>query len=140
MKFMVESFEILEHQADVRIFAKGSDYEKLFRAALQGLCEVILHEPQKDKQHSVVKQIIVESHDITSLLIDFLSEVLSLSHQDKVLFCEVNFEKLTDSFLNAEIKGYKVDGFDEDVKAVTYHEAEVSFSEGVYSTVIVLDI
>lgn len=137
---MICEFEILPHQADVRILAKGSDYEKLFRAALQGLCEIIFHESQKDKPPSNTKQIIVESNDNTTLLIDFLSEVLSLSHQNKVLFCEVNFEKLTECYLKAEISGYEVDGFDEDVKAVTYHEANVVFVNGVYQTVIVLDI
>ncbi|MFH1050101.1 MAG: archease [bacterium] len=136
---MLSEFEILEHQADVRILAKGSDYEKLFRAALNGLCKVMLHD-DKVCQPLVTKQITVESVDNTGLLIDFLSEVLSLSHQNKVLFCEVKIENLTECYLKAEIKGYKVEGFNEDVKAVTYHEAEVVFVDGVYQTVIVLDI
>ncbi len=136
---MISEYEILAHQADVRILAKGSDYEKLLRAALNGLCKIMLHDG-KVRQPLITKQITVESTDITGLLVDFLSEVLSLSHQNKVLFCEVKFEKLTECYLKAEIRGYRVDGFDDDVKAVTYHEAEVSFSEEVYRTIIVLDI
>ncbi|ROL60650.1 archease [Bacteroidetes/Chlorobi group bacterium ChocPot_Mid] len=136
---MIEKFKILPHQADVRILAQGSNKENLFRAALKGLCKVMLQD-KEIKQPSIIKQITVKSTDLTGLLIDFLSEVLSLSHQYKVLFCEVNFEKLTESYLKAEIKGIEVQGFDEDVKAVTYHEANVVLIDGVFQTVIVLDI
>lgn len=136
---MVEQYLILPHQADLRLSVQGSNTENLFRAALNGLCKVMLQE-ENCKQPSITKQITVESTDLTGLLIDFLSEVLSLSHQHKVLFCEVNFEKLTESYLKAEIRGIEVERFDEDVKAVTYHEADVVFIDGVYQCVIVLDI
>jgi len=136
---MVERFEILPHQADVRILVQGSSKENLFRAAINGLCKIMLHDDETH-QITISKQITVESTDITGLLIDFLSEVLSLSHQYKVLFCEVKFEKLTECYLKAEVNGFKINGFDEDVKAVTYHEADVIYVDNVYQSVIVLDI
>ena len=138
---MTKSFELLEHIADVRILAKGSDFNNLFSAALSGLCEVIIPGWQmRAKELIIFKKLKIESVDITSLLIDFLSEVLSLSHQDKCLFCEVKFEHLAESSLEAEIRGFEVEKFEEDVKAVTYHEAEVVSIDGVYQTMIVLDI
>lgn len=138
---MIQEFEFLEHSADVRIVAKGSNNENLFTAALAGLCEVILPNWRNDTRDITISQYLkVKSVDITALLIDFLSEVLSLSHQNKCLFCEVKFKHLNESSLEAEIRGFEVDKFEEDVKAVTYHEAEVIFKDYVYQTVIVLDI
>jgi SHS2 domain-containing protein len=135
------SFEILEHQADVRILAKGSNQASLYESALKGLCEVILPGSLNyDVSKNFKREIEIESVDITTLLIDFLSEVLFLSHQNKALFCRVNFLSLTESYLEAEIFGFKIDKFDEDVKAVTYHEADVVFTKGYFQTVIVLDI
>lgn len=135
------SYKILPHQADVRILARGSDQASLYKSALKGLCEVILPGSlNSDVSKSFKREIEIESVDVTTLLIDFLSEVLSLSHRNKVLFCKVNFLKLTESYLKAEIFGFIVDKFEEDVKAVTYHEAEVIFRDGFFQTVIVLDI
>ncbi|MFC2130809.1 archease [Bacteroidota bacterium] len=136
------SFRFIPHQADVRILVKGNTYKDIFASALNGLCEVILPEWGKVYEKLNIKEIIeVESIDITALLIDFLSDILSLMHQNKALFCKVQFEQLSETYLIAEVSGFEVSGFDEDVKAVTYHEADVKLNEnGLYETVIVLDI
>ena len=41
---MISEFKILEHQADVRILAKGDNFVSLFKAALNGLCKIMLHD------------------------------------------------------------------------------------------------
>ena len=106
------------------------------------MCEVILPEWRKSPAKlNIKREIEIESIDITALLIDFLSELLSLMHQNKVLFCKVQFEQLSETYLKAEVSGFEVSGFDEDVKAVTYHEADIKLNEdGEYETAIVLDI
>ena len=137
-----QGFEILEHTADLRIKAWGKTKEELFKNALRGMAYVQKEEARIKKQESrITKKVQVKSTDMTALLIDFLSEVLTQSQINRVVFFDANFKAFSDTSLEAEIEGIKVDEFDEDIKAVTYHEAEVKQNpEGVYETKIVFDI
>ena len=79
--------------------------------------------------------------DSTCLLIDFLSEVLSVSYTQKAIFCEVVFLDFTPHHTIAEIRGKKTQGFDEEIKAVTYHEADVRKNKrDQWATLIIFDI
>ena len=136
----MKKFELLSHTADVRIHALGDSPEELFRAALEGLCEVIIPAHKKRKT-TYSKEIAIDSPDVTALLIDFLSDALSIMHSGKVMLPEVEFKALDEMYLRAELSGFEVDEFHEDVKAVTYHEANiVENPEGVFETIVVLDI
>jgi SHS2 domain-containing protein len=42
--------------------------------------------------------------------------------------------------LDAELEGHPVVRFGEDVKAVTYHEADVQERNGLWSTTLVFDV
>lgn len=143
----MRSFELLSHTADLRLKASGDSLEELFHAALQGMAKIIKDDfcqnygSQIKNYEKVEKKISISATDRTTLLIDFLSEVLTVSQTEKVVFCDVNFEKLTEMELAAKVKGTKVDEFDEDIKAVTYHEAEVKKNKnGQWETIIILDI
>lgn len=138
----MKAFKLLSHTADVRLQVKASTLEELFSIALAGMNELIKKEACQDKNDfTIEKKITLSSVDTTALLIDFLSEVLSLSHKEGAVFCRVAFTELNNESLRAIIKGKQVDSFDEDVKAVTYHEAEVKKNkQGNWETVIVFDV
>lgn len=131
--------KILEHTADVRLWVEAGSLEDLFGAALEGMSRLI-------KEHtgdgaSIKLQFEIESPDKTSLLIDFLSEILTQSHNNKAVFTKVEFSAFTETKLTATISGIKTDGFDDDIKAVTYHEAEIKKNiNGNFETMIVFDI
>lgn len=137
-----QGFEILEHTADLRIKVWGKTKEELFKNALRGMTHVQKPESRiKNHKSRIVKTIAIESADLTALLIDFLSEALTQSQINRAVFYNVKFLKFSDTSLEAKIEGIEVDEFDEDIKAVTYHEAEVKQNpEGVYETKIVFDI
>jgi SHS2 domain-containing protein len=134
------SYELKPHQADVRIFVKAETLEQLFTDALSGLSKVVYHKEIDIQKLSENQEIEIESIDSTVLLIDFLSEILSLMHQNKTVFCNVEFEQLTESYLKCKVRGFKINGFDEDVKGVTYHEADIQKIDDILQTFIVLDI
>lgn len=134
--------KILSHTADVRIKVTSETLPDLFRTSLQGLNQLLKpnYNPQKFKQ-TISESIDLESSDRTSLLIDFLSEVLTLSQIHKALFFDVEIKKMSDCKLSAILSGTKIEIFDEDVKAVTYHEADVMVNEnGDWETTIIFDI
>ena len=140
----VRSHHFLPHVADVRLKAEGDSLEELFTAALEGMNNLIKTSScpaKKEDDQQLKEKIEISSVDATSLLIDFLSEVLTYSQVNKAIYCRVKFEKLTNNFLSATIFGNRVDTFDEDIKAVTYHEAEIKKDEkGIFSTIIIFDI
>jgi SHS2 domain-containing protein len=137
------AFQFLPHTADVRLNVTGKTPEEIFRSALQGMGYLLKKGFCKQQEGLFFSQekIMVKATDRTSLLIDFLSETLTLSHINKVVYCEASFHKLSDTDLSATIKGNKVHYFDEDIKAVTYHEAEIKLNEtGQLETMIIFDI
>ncbi|NDL68024.1 archease [Anaerotalea alkaliphila] len=138
----MQRYRYLEHTADVRMLVEGSELPSLFSAALEGLNGILRKDsgtlPRQPEEEARVE---LEAVDETALLVDFLSEVLALSSIRRAVFFQVEFSTLDGRSLYATLHGKRVDGFDEEVKAVTYHEAEVKLTgEGDYRTVIVFDI
>lgn len=146
-----QKFEILEHTADLRLRVFGSSPKKLFENALYAMAYV----QKKDiveqsavgkllgriKRRQISEDLVVESMDYNTLLIDFLNEVLSLSDAQNAVFFKVKFSKFSETGIEAKVYGVKVDDFDEDIKAVTYHEVDVKkLGSGRWETLLVFDI
>jgi SHS2 domain-containing protein len=138
----MKKYRLLSHTADVRLYIEGSDLEELFFAAIDGMNEIIKKGAcQEERLLSVKKEIAISAMDATVLLIDFMSEVLTLTHEERAIFCKVKFSELGKQSLNAVLEGCQQDEFDVDVKAATYHEADVKKNErGNWETVVIFDI
>lgn len=131
-------YEILPHTADVRLRAVGETLEDLFEQAVLGMAQILKHNANLAKiDANIAKKIILSAPNSTILLIDFLSGVLTASYEEKAVFLKVKFSKILETELEAEIFGPRADGFDEDIKAVTYHEAKIiKTKDGLEATVI----
>lgn len=137
----MRKYELLPHTADTRLYVEADTLEELFKGALNGLADIMKKGSCDIKVETKSKVIKIDSLDLTSLLIDFLSEVLQYSQEEGSVYCRVKILKIENNSLEAEIYGREADGFDEDVKAVTYHEAEIKKNErGNWEVVIVFDI
>jgi SHS2 domain-containing protein len=137
----MKSYKHLPHTADTRLYVEADSIEELFRGALKGMTDIIKKNACGSKVETERRTIEVKSVDQTSLLIDFLSEILSYSHEEGNIYCRVKFLKLSEKKLTADIFGRSADGFDEDIKAVTYHEAEIKKNgKGNWEVTIVFDI
>jgi SHS2 domain-containing protein len=137
----MRSHKILGHTADVRLLVEGSSMKEIFTAALEGMAEIAAGKGLADAGGKTIRKIEVSSANETLLLIDFLSEILTLSQIGKVIFTAVQFRELTAKTVKADLTGAKVKNFKEDIKAVTYHEAKIKKNaRGNYETIIVFDI
>ncbi len=136
----MKHYKIIAHIADIRLLAEGTTHAELFNAALEGMSHIITTQhgkPPYASHHSFN----ITSTDTTTLLIDFLSYVLTQTHLTKTVFWTADFKELTATSLQTTIHGNKATMFEEDIKAVTYHEANVVINEhGNYQTMIVFDI
>lgn len=147
---MIQDFEILPHTADFRLKVYGATKEDLFRNALSGMFQAIKPKaadcryidnrlvcPDLPARHLVK----IRSDNINSLLVDFLSETLYLSDVKDEAYLDAAILKLTDTELEARIKGVKIQGFEAvEIKAVTYHELDIKRVGDYFETVIVFDI
>jgi len=134
--------EFLPHTADVEMRVEGSSMEELFVAAIRGMAQVLREGGCSIRDtYPITLRIEIQAPDLTCLLIDTLSDILALSFINKAVFCEAHFTELTQNHLAAGISGYEVDGFDEEIKAVTYHGADVIQSAGSsWETRVIFDI
>jgi len=130
--------EIIEHTADIRLRVSGKSLQELFTEALRGTIGLL--QPQKGARR-VQRVVKVEAPDTTILLVDFLSEALSNAHANREAYDDAVFSSLTETSAIAQLTGNDALAFGEDVKAVTYHEAEVRRDpNGQWSTVLVYDL
>ncbi len=136
----VKKYEILEHRADLKIRVFGKDKKELFSNALFGMSESIKAEVKKPEE-KIKRRIKIKSADLLILLVDFLSGALYLSQVNKEIYFDIIFKKLTNQELKGELIGQKVSRFNEDIKAVTYHQLEVKQNkDGSWQATILFDI
>lgn len=134
--------QYLPHTADIRMKIKASTLQELFIAGTIGMNN-ILKEGFCDQNNQLEQKakIEIQSSDYTCLLIDFLSEVLSLSYAEKAIFCKAHILNFSRYKIIAEIFGSSIDHFEEEIKAVTYHEANVKKNDSnQWETCIIFDI
>jgi SHS2 domain-containing protein len=134
------AFRILEHTADVRLLVEGRTLEELFREALRGMMEVLKAEKKEGGLEST-RKIEIEAASPTPLLVDFLNEALWLAHTHREAFSQVVFGAISETRVDATLRGFSAQAFGEDIKAVTYHEAEIRRNAaGNLETMLVFDI
>jgi len=138
----MKTITILPHIADIRLKLEADTLPELFEAGVTGMSNILKENfCEENKEMTIRENVTIAATDPTFLLVDFLSEVLTLSYSLKALFCRVQVKLLTANSIEAEIRGAPAVSLDEDIKAVTYHEAEVLRREdGKWETVIVFDI
>ncbi|MEK7790046.1 MAG: archease [Deltaproteobacteria bacterium] len=155
----MKKYEFIGHTADVRLKIEADTPQELFQAAIEGMANlmkngfcrrnvipspkanVIPRRSRRISAHIFEEEISISSSDITSLLIDFMAEVLSRSQIEHLIFDRVEFRDFTETSLKAKIFGEKVDQWDKDIKAVTYHEVDIKRdNKGNYWTIVVFDI
>jgi len=136
----MKKYEVLEHPADLKIKVFGRTKEELFLNALFGMQDCLRPESKKSEEKTG-RKIKTKSPDLPTLLVDFLSEILYLSQVNKEIYNEVKFLKFSDTEIEAQIFGQKVERFNEDIKAVTYHQLDIyQRKDGIWEAIILFDI
>jgi len=147
---MIKDFETLPHTADIKIHVYGLTLAEFFRNALIGMfqsvgpqspeCKLIEERlvcPQLPEHHEIE----LESHEIETLLVDFLSEALYLSDVHNEAYLDVTIHEVMTTHIKATLHGIKITGFEVvEIKAVTYHDLTVKKVDGVWQADIVFDI
>lgn len=133
--------QFLSHTADIRMQIEADSQAEVFKGALAGMSKLIKQDfCDQNRASEIQNSIAIHSPDTTTLLIDFMNEALSLSHINKAIYCLVDILNLSASDISAVIKGYFSDEWEQDIKAVTYHEAEIREKNSKWMAHVIFDI
>lgn len=135
-------YETLEHTADIKIKVFGKTLEELFENAVLAMASILYKNLKlTTKNLKLTKTLITKSADREVLLVDFLNNILGESQINQAVYPEVKFQEFSDRKLKAEIVGYPIERFDEDIKAATYHDLSICQNEnGIWEATILFDV
>lgn len=147
---MKKDFEQITHTADLQIRVYGITLEELFIHALQGMFQSIKPQASKCRYEGqrlvcdrlpITHEVQIKAADRESLLVDFLSEALTLSDIHNQAYLDVTIHQLSNTEIKATLHGVLVQGFEVvEIKAVTYHDLKIEQIDGMWQTDIVFDI
>lgn len=136
------AYEVFEHTADIGIHAFGRTLPELFIHAAQGM-ESLMVAPEQVRE-SVSREIAVEGHDLVSLLIAWLNELIFLFDTEYLLFRTFEINAFTETSVKGRASGEPYDAqrheLSSAIKAVTWHEAAVEPTGDGYKARIIFDI
>jgi SHS2 domain-containing protein len=141
MKMMNVSggFEVIDHTADWALRVTGDDLNELFIHAAQGMNSLLVERPEQvSLQHR--KQLEIESFDRETLLVDWLSELAYWAEKELLVFGQFMLDIKNGTHLRAVIHGGHVENLQKHIKAVTYHDMEITQTEKGFVVCIVFDV
>lgn len=146
-------YKVLSHTADLRLEIFGETLEELFKNAAEAIGNILVsgisrpvQSEARQMRHAsggLKEKIKAISANPNTLLVDFLNEILTKSHINKKVYKISNIKiqiSNKEHIVEAELIGFSVGEFDEDVKAVTYHEVDIKNEKDIFRTKLVLDI
>jgi SHS2 domain-containing protein len=138
----MRTYKLLLRTVGIQLYVEADTLEELFKGALNGFADIVKKGSCDIKIETKSKVIKINSFDFTSLLVDFLSEVLQYSLEEGTIYCRVKILKIENKTLEAEIYGRIAEGgFDENIKGIKCSEAEIKKNEkGNWEVTILFDI
>lgn len=132
-------FEEIPHTADVALRIRGSDWVELLTNAARGMFHLIDARPKTDERR--VREVELSAGDRESLLVEWLSELLSLHDTHGEGYDEFEIEEAESNRLRARIRGGPVgSGARLQIKAVTYHDLEIRDTDQGYEARVTFDV
>ena len=128
-----------ENISVIKIAVRGRNLEQFFTDAFLGT--LYLMKPfQKFTTEKTEREIFIEAIDATSLLVQFLNEVLSMARSNKESYNNIIFYKIQPTSLRAKLFAVSVESFHREINTLDYHNAEVRQVEGgAWETTIIFN-
>jgi SHS2 domain-containing protein len=138
---MQKPFKEIDHSGDVGIEARGADMAELLANATLGLFGLVR---RVMPDSSVDREIRVESSSAEDLLVDWLSEALSLMGVHGEVYATVEITNHGEWFAEGILRGERTDperhDLRFDVKAATYHGLRVEHTENGFVGRVIFDL
>ena len=139
---MIIPYTLLDHTADLRIRVSGTDPADLFKNAGLALFDLITR-PDRLKPGEVI-EVSVIGDDAADLMVNYLRELLYLWTGEEKLVDRIEIVHLSDNAVSARVSAdcYQPERHEirHEIKAVTYHQIEVSRAGDGWQAMVVFDV
>lgn len=132
------AIEEIEHTADLAIRARGCDLRELFINAALGMA--MLMADIDTIEAGVERQVELEEFDAETLLVAWLTELLWLNEETDAVFVHFDIHKLTPNRLEATVCGGPAENQWKNIKAVTFHNLNITQTDDGYEVTVVFDV
>ena len=137
----MKRFEIIPHTADLGVKAWGKNIKELFENIALGALTLITDPSSINEVEK--KTIEVTGWDNVSLLVNFLNEIIYIIDVEKFLPSYVTIQAISSTFLKAQLIGETIDPMRHhlrhSLKAATFHQLVINFSDSIYNTTVIFD-
>jgi SHS2 domain-containing protein len=144
MAALAGGYRYLDHMTDAVIEAYGSTLEEAFENAAKALNDTMVD--LQTIRPSAEFSISASGHDLYQLLFDWLDKVMLLLVADGIVLSEfkVSIRKKDTYLLDGTARGEKLDlarhHYKVEIKAVTYHEMQITQNNGNTVVRFLLDL
>ena len=129
----------MEHTADWAIRVRGRGLRHLLLSAAWGMNSLLVADlnavPLSEERH-----LVLQAFDRESMLVEWLSELAYLVESESLIFREFDLETVTESELQATVRGGPAPELQKHIKAVTYHDLEVVETAAGLEATVVFDV
>ncbi len=134
-------FEYFDVTADIGVKVWGNTIDELFENAAIAVTSLMINPTKLERK--ITKEIFIEGNDISSLLINWITELLIIRDSEAILFSSFKVNVSSDGrSLTAKIFGNHIIGstIEMDIKAITYSLFKLKKLDKTFYTQFVLDI
>jgi len=134
--------QVLEHTADLRVRIFADNLAALFSEAAAAMYHQIVRTKYIDESQKTILR--VSGYDLTDLMINWLRELLYFWTGRSLIVTGTRIRSLNDTMIKADIFYVRFDpGRDivhNDIKAVTFHGAEVKKGDKGFEITVIFDV
>ncbi len=138
----MKTYRPIDHTADLGIEVSGKSEKELYRNAGIAVHDMIAD--LRRVQPREVRKITVEGRDREDLLVNFLREILYLYNGEHWLLKDLTIGRMEEGRIEATLRGEAFDpsrhGLKHEIKAVTYHQAEVKETPRGWKARVIFDV
>ena len=135
-------YTLLDHTADLGIRVYGTDLKDLFEGAGRALMHLMVKAKIPNKTRSM--KISVSGEDLADLMVRWLGEILYLFTGENQLVTSIRMGSVSSSHLDAILETVpfepEIHEILSEIKAVTYHQIEVTEIENGWEAKVIFDV
>jgi SHS2 domain-containing protein len=142
MSTTAPDYTLLDHTADLGIRVYGTDLKDLFEGAGRALMHLMVKAEIPSKTHSM--KISVSGEDLADLMVRWLGEILYLFAGENLVVTSIRMGSVSSSALEATLETApfepEIHETLREIKAVTYHQIEVTEMPNGWETKVIFDV
>lgn len=142
MDFDKSDFSIIDHTADLGIRVRGKSLKDLFERAAISMIQIMIKGNRGEKTNTV--KLSVPGEDLADLMVRWLGEILYFFEGEGEVVTTVSIDSISPTRLDATLKTVPFDpNLHEvicEIKAVTYHQIQVSRKDDHWETTVIFDL